>query len=83
VYTPTSTLDRVPSLPDQYFFASPSPVLTSKFETIRTVFSVEVSATVDLDHGLACLLDCLVTKTAVKTITGLSWAFTVMKRMRP
>ena len=28
--------------------------------------SVEVSATVDLDHGLACFLDCLVTKTAVK-----------------
>ena len=27
---------------------------------------MEVSATVDLDHGLACFLDCLVTKTAVK-----------------
>jgi len=30
------------------------------------VFSVEVSATVDLDHALACFLDCLVTKTVVK-----------------
>jgi len=27
---PTSTLDRVPSLPDQYFFASPSPDITYK-----------------------------------------------------
>jgi len=43
------------------------------------VFSVEVSAAIGLDHGMACFLDCLVTKAAVEIISGLSWAFTVTK----
>ena len=58
------------------------PVQLSSLTLAVPCFSVDVSVTAGLDHGLACFHYYLMTKIEVEINSRLSWAFKVMKRKR-